>query len=629
MVSTSAMPFFLLFWTKFIRQGEARDAFWASVFLGLQAWVEHIAVFWCVAMGLILLIADARQRKTVKQFCWKHALALAAPFLILATPFLSNAMTMDKEVYQYVNSSLPQDLRQLGLLVTGKGSLQEFNHHFKTNYWFVSQNVSTLSGLITPSYQHPIFKTIFNQHPQDVFECTVYLGWTSLILLLSGLVLGGHREFKVKVWLFLFILFLVFSLGPALRVTSSLFTIRGVPIPLPFLLTQYLPIIRNFRAPARLMVPGMLCLALLAGFGWDRWKKALSDRRKLRFLGGSLTVAGLLLDYLCMPFPLLPFPDIPQVYHEIATVPGECTVLEVPLVIRDGLITYGRHMPVQAQTYQMFHAKNIVSGYISRIPRKTWDALVSEWVINDLVQRQKVPDSFSPLPLEIEKWRAFLQTNQVRYIILHKPVLYPGMVSFFSNWIGPGAAVEQGKDYICFDLSRKTEAEPFWSAVSLPVPEVGNKDFLVNLKTTNEEDALAAIYALSSKFSHPEAVTHKIEMIIADPSATEDLQNMALYSLGKMGPSPKTILFLREALSHGRLRFGAILALGQMGPAARQAVPQLLPFLTDWSLCLPTAKAIARIHPPLKIIRPVLDYCCKQEAWNIKYSGQYLEQVLR
>ncbi len=669
-VSTEAVPFFLLFLTRYFRKRRRLDALWASVFLGLQAWAEQVSVFWCLGLGLLLFIFHDRPRDKVPAFGWAQALALSLPFLVLLAPFLSAVLSMDSNVYSYNGSSLSTDLRQFGRYLGGGLPLQDLVRHFQSNYAVCSRNSADLTALFTPSFLHPVFHRFFSGDSAFYsYENTVFLGWTCAALLVSGFFIKAFRRKEAGMWLAAFLFFLIFSLGPALRANASLVTVLGLPLPLPFLLTQYLPVIKNFHVPARLMVLAMLGLGLTLGFCWDRWKEVLAGRRIWSWLAGSLAAAGLLFEFLCFPLPLYQYPPIPDIYRVMARDPEPCTVLEIPFMAKDGMLLYGKYMKVSGQTYQIVHQKNIISGYVSRIPRRTGEALAADWVLNDLDQRQKVPGSFPPERAEVGQWREFLSRNKVRYIVLHRTVLCPESAEFFSRWIVPEAGVLSGEDYLCFDLGHRAvpgsaslelDRELSQSEAVIKKEGAGAAGALVHLtdadwrrqcgaaallarggeknipglvqglRDSDEESSLMPVYALSRMAGGARNSLGLLEKIIQRPGRSYDLKNMAVYSVGKMGAAAKpAVPVLIEAMSDGRLLSSCVMALGNIGPEAGPAVASLKPLLLNWSLSLPAAKALARIHPPLASLKQEIKLCLASPYWNVRLSGEYLLKNLR
>ena len=90
-----------------------------------------------------------------------------------------------------------------------------------------------------------------------------------------------------------------------------------------------------------------------------------------------------------------------------------------------------------------------------------------------------------------------------------------------------------------------------------------------------------------------------LDDIIADTRSPYPLVNsLGMMELGRLGPSPRAVTVLIEALRAGRSPGAAALELGQFGEAARPAVPALVRYLADDQAGPNAIIAVGRIGDP-------------------------------
>jgi hypothetical protein len=110
-------------------------------------------------------------------------------------------------------------------------------------------------------------------------------GWLLALVAL----LGSRREGR-GFWVAVSAVFLLFSLGPYLRMTGT----WSSQIPLPYLaLYEILPPIQSVKEPSRMLPVAFLGLSMLAAWGVQEIACRLKDRRNMRF--ATLTLIGVLV----------------------------------------------------------------------------------------------------------------------------------------------------------------------------------------------------------------------------------------------------------------------------------------------------------------------------------------------
>ena len=210
---------------------------------------------------------------------------------------------------------------------------------------------------------------ITHENNKPVYELTLYPGLVATFLAVYALVLRRASK-PILLYALLGLTIFIFSLGPRVAV-------GGVGIPLPYYpLYEFVPGFGNLRVPARMWAIGMLCVAILAGFGM----RLLMDK-----LGGKRAVLALSILSLVTALEFLPTlpidryidrgpPELSPAYsYLVEEAPKKAVVAEVPFASRQDAF---RETPrMYRSTYGWW---NLVNGYASYFPRgyyETRDAL--------------------------------------------------------------------------------------------------------------------------------------------------------------------------------------------------------------------------------------------------------------
>jgi hypothetical protein len=230
-------------------------------------------------------------------------------------------------------------------------------------------NSADLLGFVLPSSAHPLWGHAIDRvrmalfGPGDnVVENTVFLGLVPLALGLLGWREARSAEARPFRWVW--IVFLILSLGPHLTLAGQTLRIGPWALPMPYSLLYRLPYGALAHAPARFVLTAGLGLAVLA---------ALGAQRVLVHKGGSATilmaaVGGLaLFETAAIPYPLARV-HIPAAYgHVTGSVSG--TLLEVPIP------DWPAELP-QRMLYQTRHGHPVFGGYLSRsLPPHPFEAV--------------------------------------------------------------------------------------------------------------------------------------------------------------------------------------------------------------------------------------------------------------
>ena len=224
-----------------------------------------------------------------------------------------------------------------------------------------------LFSFVVPPARNPLYAE-YVRHIYDLFKTHVtewdsYLGTVTIALMLFGTFKLEAR--KTGMWLLMFFLFVIISLGPHLQILGKQFDDAR----LPFYFLQELPTIESMRSPKRFLVTAMLAVAVLAGFGahYMFTRKIFTRKVTGQWLGLILMVVlvGLIItDYWGWPRNLVTSDaSYPKFFQEITREEDDTVVLSIPIA---------NIANSQALYYQTIHGKKMIGGYVERpLPEAT------------------------------------------------------------------------------------------------------------------------------------------------------------------------------------------------------------------------------------------------------------------
>jgi hypothetical protein len=209
---------------------------------------------------------------------------------------------------------------------------------------------------VVPTARNPLYdeyvRHIYDLFKTDFTEWDSYLGIVTVALMLLGVFKFEGR--KIGMWLLLFCLFVIISLGPHLQILGKQFDDTR----LPFYYLQELPVIESMRSPKRFLVTAMLAAAVIAGFG----AHYLFTRKVTGQWSGlilMIVLAGLIItDYWGWPRSLITSDaSYPKFFEEIAHEEGNFVTLSIPIA---------NIVSPQPLYYQTIHGKKMIGGYVER-----------------------------------------------------------------------------------------------------------------------------------------------------------------------------------------------------------------------------------------------------------------------
>ena len=329
LIAMQWIPFALSSLHAYLSEGRRRDAWLTVLFVTLQVLTSgHGAVFTMVAFALVLAWHVAfrgplEPRRVFRDIGWP-GVALAMPVLASMVPYLMVQ-------------------REMGL----RRTLED---------WAVPAS----SFLASPTHVQVALLSLIPAATRINATAGAYLfpGFLPIVLALLAFVgpampgSGGTSQLRLR------------SRLAAPRVCYAALTLialwlaAGPPIGL-WPLVYWLPGLNFIRAPSRFVILGILGLAMLAAFGFDRLAARLSQPRWLPVLVGALLVAEFAASELdTEPYRV----EIPAVDRWLATQPPPFAVAEVPLPDSRDLNRRERRQTL-FMLHSMAHWQKTVHGY--------------------------------------------------------------------------------------------------------------------------------------------------------------------------------------------------------------------------------------------------------------------------
>ena len=416
--SSQWIPFYVLYLFKTGESRRWRYPILAGLFLLLQAYAElTYATFLVLFTALWLVWLGIRRLRTGQA---ARLGGLAARLVVIGLLFAAGLSPM-------LAKMLP-DLRAAGdILVEGSG--------------FADAYSADLLGFLIPSSLHPLFGSLVESFRFDYgVGQHIYLGYSVLLLAAVGIVRRWRRR-AVPFWTLSALLFWLLTLGPSLRVNG-----QATGLPLPFALVARLPFFEGNRYPSRYSVMLLLSLAMLVAFGLSSLLARRPDpegvtkpgrsRPRWPHIAAFLLVPLLLLEHLAVPLPLSDM-RVPEVYRTLRQeMPGDLTLLDLPVAWRNGFRVTGTQDPVIMfqQYYQSVHQKRLLAGNTSRNPPLKFQYFTEAPVINTLIALE-TGHQVDPSVVDGDRALApqVLRFFNIQAILVHPMQAGPAMVPYVES----------------------------------------------------------------------------------------------------------------------------------------------------------------------------------------------------
>ncbi len=292
-------------------------------------------------------------------------------------PFWRGAQALMITVATFALLSLPLIAQAFRLALSGRYVSQ-------TYFWRSGpRGIDALAPLAGNPF-HPLYgravSTFYERLGLDRIEAVGWLGIVPVVVLLTGRGTWLDTE-EARRWKVVLIVFAIWALGPFL-------TIGGIDtgLPLPQALARFVPLVEIAWMPGRAMVCVYLALGVLmalrvAGLAGSADLRSALARPAIQWA----LIALLALDYLHAPIPLTAL-DRPAVYEQLASIPDNGAVIEVPFGIGDGL-SIGRGSQERRLLYNAtIHGHPVVGGYIDRMPPQVAQAYDAMPVVGNLLR---------------------------------------------------------------------------------------------------------------------------------------------------------------------------------------------------------------------------------------------------
>lgn len=212
---------------------------------------------------------------------------------------------------------------------------------------------------------------LYTRFNVDLMEESAWLGVAPLVLVWSARRFMT-RDRESRRWMWIGVVFFIFSLGPWLRVAGL-----NTGLVLPQNVLARVPLISNARIPGRGIVVVMLAVSLVCGAALAK----LSGTR--RRVVAALTVFAMAIDFLPVPFQLTAT-EVPSIYRQLAASPSDTVVCALPMGIRDGFSSLGA-FDQRDLLYQTAHGHPILGGFSARVPQDVRQRYIDAPVIRSLI----------------------------------------------------------------------------------------------------------------------------------------------------------------------------------------------------------------------------------------------------
>jgi transcriptional regulator with XRE-family HTH domain len=276
----------------------------------------------------------------------------------------------------------------------------------------------------------------------------VYGGFETLVAIIAALLIFRWRG-PYRFWLVAALVFLLLALGPYLQPTR---------IPLPFAIFSLWEPLAQFRTPSRFLMAAMIGFAIVAGFVLAALLTRVRSRVVILTLVGVACGGRFLFAVLHDPMQVQTYPEY-QTYRQIASEPGDFTLLEVPFGIRSGLERIGSGGEV-VQYYQHIHGKRLISGSMARLPSTHFTFYRAHPSLLFLAGAQPHAD-VSDLDRDFAE---VLGWSGARYLLVHRSLLTPQQVVAIEQFLDRQPQIERlglERDLVVYQVrGRQTYLHP-------------------------------------------------------------------------------------------------------------------------------------------------------------------------
>jgi hypothetical protein len=267
-------------------------------------------------------------------------------------------------------------------------------------------------------------------------EHQIYMGMVTIFLLLTTIVIYIRKRetWQLNVWQFIAVVFI-------LIVFPSISFVGHRLCYSPTALLHFIPFFNNIRCPTRIL--GILHLILPLGLLMYIIPKLAVKYNKISIdICFGLLIVFSLVDLKTKPLNTLGETDVPKAISYIKELKGK-TLLTMPTGIVDGMDKVG-DFNVNQLYYQTIHHKQLIGGYISRLPKETFEYYKQDSVMNYILKLSAEGPSEIPM-FSTAALNTFHQKFHPDMIYLENLHAGKNELDFFKHVVFEGKQIKETK----------------------------------------------------------------------------------------------------------------------------------------------------------------------------------------
>jgi len=398
------IPLFILFLFKFLREKKYAYLYYVGLFFLLGTYASMQNFIFMVMFGIIFAIFYRKDILIILRKNFSHLFYFSSFILLGLIPKIYFAFRV-----------IFRNLEEVEIWGGWKGANVLSGDLIS---YFIPHEESFLFGFLG--------RAALKGKDLDWESKQMYLGYFVIFLLVFAIWKFFKKSREVKLWTLIFFVFVIFSLGPSLKVfgfdkfiiDTNTFSYSS---PLPYFIFHFIPILKDFRAPGRFFIMFSLAAAILSGFALLGIKEIFKGKR-IWFLVFSILLASLIFLDSYHPFIFPSNKSSPHpFYQKMAEDKNEYTILDLPLLVRSGYYDFG-YGDASPFFYQTIHNKKIIGGYIARIPNRYYDFYEKIPLLKAIIDFQKREISLKVVSPDEQKLnKIFVHQANLKYVLIREP----------------------------------------------------------------------------------------------------------------------------------------------------------------------------------------------------------------
>lgn len=388
------LPFFILFFIKFIKQGKMKHGILAGCLLAASFYNNFHFFLGISITGLMIFIYYfLSDKELISNNLKSWAVFIMLSTLLILPLFYFSLNTLSKSSYSQVK------------------------------LWQVALYAPDIRSFIVPSSQNLLIGNIFQNYYSilSYHGSIIYVGYVLIFFSIIGIIFRKKwdTEKDINLWFLIALAFIFFTLGPFLCFNDYYYKWQGVTftIPLPYFLFFLLPLVKGVLATPRYAIFLIFSLIVLVCITINRITLKIKNQTiKTLFL---LSIAGLFIfENCCLPLPVSST-TVPGVYYEISQETGDYAILELPYALSTSYYTVGKvNVSSKLQYYQTVHNKKILNGWIARVPNEYYTFFQSLTGLDYLIDPM-APAGQKKINMERQKIIKNFKNLKIKYVIIH------------------------------------------------------------------------------------------------------------------------------------------------------------------------------------------------------------------